>query len=47
MGVIRGKGAPHYSEGWKRDEEFWLEDETVILVARYVDHCVYAGPRTP
>ncbi len=29
--------------GLKRDEEFWLEDGTVILVARDVEFRVYSG----
>ena len=30
-------------EGMKRDEEFWLEDGTIILVARDVEFRVYSG----
>lgn len=44
MGSHGGEGeAPQPGGGGKRDEEFWLEDGTVILVARDVDFRVYAG----
>ncbi|KAI0753693.1 hypothetical protein C8Q74DRAFT_1211191 [Fomes fomentarius] len=35
--------APQHGKRGKRDEEFWLEDGTVILVARDVGFRVYAG----
>ncbi len=44
MGSHGGEGeAPQPGGGGKRDEEFWLEDGTVILVARDVESRVYAG----